>query len=115
MARPSPAFLVVGLVALAVASGAPHAEEVHADDEAIIELAWDSGCFNCHDVHERIRGPAWIEVAQRYRGDGEALERLVKKVIEGGSGNWGDDAMSPNRRVPEEDVRTLVAWLLALE
>lgn len=115
MARPSPALLAVGIVALAVTGGTPLADEERADDEAIIELAWDSGCFNCHDVNEHVRGPAWIEVARRYRSDGDALERLVKTVIEGGSGNWGDDVMSPNRRVPEEDVRTLVAWLLALE
>lgn len=115
MARSSSAVLAIGILALVVTGGPPHANDEPADDEAIIELAWDSGCFNCHDVHERIRGPAWIEVAQRYRDDGDALERLVNTVIEGGSGNWGDDVMSPNRRVPEEDVRTLVAWLLALE
>jgi len=97
------------------AGGAALADPRPADGEAMIELAWDSGCFNCHDVHERVRGPAWIEVARRYRGDEDAFEMLVEKVISGGSGNWGDDAMSPNRRVPEEDVRTLVAWLLTLE
>lgn len=86
-----------------------------AGDEAMIELAWDSGCFNCHDLHERVRGPAWTEVARRYRNDADAYERLVQTVIEGGGGNWGEDAMSPNRRVPEEDVRRLVAWLLALD
>ena len=103
-------LLVALLAARAVGAGAPA-----ADDEAMIELAWDSGCFNCHDLHERVRGPAWTAVAQRYRNDADAYERLVKTVIEGGSGNWGDDAMSPNRRVPEKDVRMLVAWLLALE
>lgn len=96
------------------------AESVHADgsppdDEAMIELAWASGCFNCHDVEERVRGPAWRDVARRYRDDPEAFERLVATVISGGSGNWGDDAMTANRRVPEADVRTLVEWLLALE
>jgi cytochrome c len=115
MLRSSSAILAIGILALAATGGPPQADEELADDEAIIELAWDSGCFNCHDVHEQIRGPAWIEVAKRYRGDSDALERLVKTVIEGGSGNWGDDVMSPNRRVPEEDVRMLVAWLLALE
>lgn len=86
-----------------------------ADDEAMIDLAWDSGCFNCHDIHEGFRGPAWVNVAERYRDDDEAFERLVDTVINGGRGNWGDEAMSPNRRVPEEDVRALVEWLLTLE
>jgi cytochrome c len=88
---------------------------LHAEDEAMLRLAWDSGCFNCHDLHEQVRGPAWTAVAERYREDDEALERLVQRVIQGGGGNWGEDVMSPNRRVPEEHVRTLVAWLLNLE
>jgi len=92
-----------------------HADGSPPDDEAMIELAWDSGCFTCHDVDERVRGPAWRDVARRYRDDPEAFERLVATVIAGGGGNWGDDAMTANRRVPEADVRTLVEWLLALE
>jgi len=102
-------------VAVMLSIAYAHADPPPADDEAMTELAWDSGCFNCHDVHERIRGPAWIEVARRYRGDEDAFEMLVEKVISGGSGTWGDDAMSPNRRVPEGDIRALVEWLLALE
>jgi cytochrome c len=113
----SPALTCTMLLAFAGlhASGLALADPQSADDEVMIELAWDSGCFNCHDVHEHIRGPAWAEVARRYRGDEGAFERLVEKVIVGGSGNWGDDAMSPNRRVPEEDIRALVGWLLTLE
>ncbi len=86
-----------------------------ADREEMIELAWKRGCFNCHEIDKTIRGPAWVDVAERYRGDDEALERLVVKVRNGGVGNWGDDPMTANRRVPEEDIRTLVGWLLSLE
>jgi cytochrome c len=112
-------LMVAAILALLVA-GLPAATAVGTeppppDDEAMLELAWDSGCFNCHDLRERIRGPAWVEVARRYRGDDAAFATLVQKVISGGSGNWGDDAMSPNRRVPEDDVRALVEWLLGLE
>lgn len=90
-------------------------DAVPAVDDAMEALAWKSGCFNCHDLREHIRGPAWTDVAARYRGDETALERLVETVRNGGRGNWGDDAMTPNRRVPEEDIRTLVTWLLELE
>jgi cytochrome c len=115
MARARSSLLLALPLAVALAGQEANADAPAADDEAMIELAWDSGCFNCHDLHERVRGPAWTEVARRYRDDEDAFERLVQTVIEGGSGNWGEDAMSPNRRVPEEDVRTLVAWLLSLE
>jgi cytochrome c len=85
------------------------------DYQPMIDLAWKSRCFNCHDVQDEVRGPAWVEVARRYRGDDEAFELLVERVRDGSSGNWGDDRMSPNRRVAEEDIRALVKWLLTLE
>jgi cytochrome c len=104
------------LLALSLAfASAPLCAGVPADEAAMIELAWDSGCFTCHDLREPLRGPAWSEIAERYRGDEGAFERLVATVISGGSGNWGDDVMSPNRRVPERDVRILVEWLLTLD
>jgi cytochrome c len=86
-----------------------------AGDEEMIELAWKRGCFNCHDVDRTVRGPAWRDVAERYRGDTSAEDALFVKVRDGSSGNWGDDRMSANRRVPEEDIRALLSWLLALE
>lgn len=97
------------------ADGYPADDPADPRHQDMIELAWKRGCFNCHDVEENVRGPAWRDVARRYRDDAGALERLVVTVREGGSGNWGDDRMSPNRRVPEEDIRTLVQWLLDLE
>lgn len=86
-----------------------------ADDAAMLELADKSRCTACHDIHEKITGPAWTEVAKRYRGDAGALERLVIKVRDGGSGNWGNVPMSPNKRVPEDNIRKLVGWILALK
>jgi cytochrome c len=112
----SRALIAAVLLALGLALPLPGAStEETQPDEAMIELAWDSGCFNCHDIDEPLRGPPWRKVAARYRGDDEAFDRLVPKVIAGGGGVWGDDVMSPNRRVPEEDVRALVKWLLTLE
>ncbi|NMG03144.1 c-type cytochrome [Azoarcus taiwanensis] len=94
------------------ASAALAADEDYA---AMVELAWKRGCFNCHDVEQKVRGPAWRDVAVRYRDDETAFGRLIVTVRDGGRGNWGNDFMSPNRRVPEEDIKRLVAWLLTLE
>lgn len=104
-----------GLLSALLLTGAAFAEMSHeADDEAMIDLAWDSGCFNCHDLDDTLRGPAWRDVAERYRDDDEALARLVVTVRDGGSGNWGEERMTPNRRVAEEDIERLVSWLLSL-
>ena len=110
-------LLVLGvlLLPLSVSANGPVAGAGDPDYQPMIDLAWKSRCFNCHDVEDKVRGPAWVEVARRYRGDDEAFELLVERVRDGSSGNWGDDRMSPNRRVAEEDIRTLVKWLLTLE
>jgi cytochrome c len=101
--------------ALVMAMPAAATEADAENPETMIELAWDSGCFNCHDLDQTVRGPAWRDVAKRYRGDAEAFARLREKIRDGGSGSWGDDRMSPNRRVPMEDIDRLLAWLLTLD
>lgn len=100
--------------ALLVASSWQATGDPQALQEQMVELAWKRGCFNCHDLETTIRGPAWQDVGARYRDDPEALERLVLVVRNGGGGNWGDDYMTANRRVPEEDIRQLVGWILTL-
>ena len=82
--------------------------------QSMLDLAERSRCLTCHEVDEKVRGPAWRDVAKRYRGDAAAEARLLVKVREGGSGVWGDDFMSPNKRVSDEDLQTLVRWILSL-
>ena len=85
------------------------------DDKAVmLELADQSRCLTCHDVDEKIRGPAWRDVARRYRDKPEEEERLVQKVFNGGGGAWGDDTMSSNKRAGMENIRVLVHWILSL-
>lgn len=103
--------LALALLALLVTTPALAAN----DDAAMLDLADKSRCTACHDVRDKITGPAWIEVANRYRNDAGAFERLVVKVREGGSGAWGTVAMSPNKRVPDETIRKLVRWILTLK
>jgi cytochrome c len=85
-----------------------------AVDPAMLELADQSRCLTCHDVDETVRGPAWRDVARRYRGKPEVEEVLVAKVYEGGGGAWGDDYMSANKRAGLDNIRILVRWILSL-
>lgn len=80
----------------------------------MLELADASRCLVCHDVEQTVRGPAWRDVAKRYRGKPEMEEILVKKVYDGGGGVWGDDAMSANKRAGIENIKVLVRWILTL-
>lgn len=95
---------------IAVAPAAPVvAEAVSASD-----LAQSSGCMGCHQVAAKVVGPSYNEVAAKYKGDVAALEMLVKKVRNGGTGTWGQVPMPPNAHVSEANVRSIVEWVLAL-
>jgi cytochrome c len=80
------------------------------------ELMRRGGCVGCHDVDEKLIGPAYRDVANRYRGQPKALEQLFKKVREGGTGNWGDASMTPNGKdkISDDDLRQLLHWILSL-
>jgi cytochrome c len=75
-------------------------------------LAQKSGCLACHNVNVKIIGPAYKDVAAKYRGQAGAEDKLVAKVKAGGSGVWGPIPMPAHPQVKEEDIRTIVKWVL---
>lgn len=81
------------------------------------ELAKKSNCLACHMVDKKLVGPSYQEVAKRYAGDKTAEAKLFDKVKKGGSGAWKDQGitipMPPNSTVKDEDIRSLVKWILA--
>jgi cytochrome c len=79
------------------------------------ELATKSACMACHAVDKKIVGPAYKEVAKKYAGDAGAEAKLIEKVKKGGSGVWGPVPMPPNVAVKDEDVKTLVQWILSMK
>ncbi|APV48952.1 cytochrome C biogenesis protein CcsA [Betaproteobacteria bacterium GR16-43] len=79
------------------------------------ELAKKNACTACHAVDRKLVGPAYKDVAKKYAGDATAEAKLIEKVKKGGSGVWGPVMMPPNGAVKDEDVKTLVKWILALK
>ena len=76
------------------------------------ELAKAKNCLACHSVDKKIVGPAYKEIAAKYANDKSAVDRLAKKVREGGVGVWGAVPMPANPQVNEAEARTLVQWVL---
>ena len=77
-------------------------------------LAKASNCLACHTVDKKLVGPAYKDVAKKYKDDKDAVEKLSKKVKAGGSGVWGPIPMPPNGpKVSDADIKTLVEWVLA--
>ena len=80
------------------------------------ELAKKHVCFACHAVDKKLVGPAYKDVAAKYRGDKGAEAKLVEKVKKGGVGAWGQVPMPPNSpQVKDADIQTLVKWILSLK
>jgi len=82
------------------------------------ELARKYGCLECHSVQSKIIGPAYEDVAARYRGDSNARAALIAKVGRGGKGNWthvtGGVPMPPfGLRAQSADIERLVDWVLS--
>ena len=80
---------------------------------AQLELAQKSGCTACHAVDKKIVGPAYKDVAAKYKGDKGAHARLEEKVKKGGVGVWGQVPMPPNSQVSDADIKKLVTWVLS--
>jgi cytochrome c len=77
-------------------------------------LAQKNACMSCHGVDKKIVGPAFKEVAAKYKGDKSAQANLVGKVKNGGKGVWGQVPMPPSPQVKDEDANKIVAWILSM-
>ncbi|MCB4810266.1 c-type cytochrome [Methylovorus menthalis] len=86
-----------------------------ADAKAAEALAQKNGCLACHSIANKVVGPAYKDVAAKYKGDKTAEAKLITKVKAGGSGVWGPIPMPPNSpHVKDEDIKTIVEWILTL-
>jgi cytochrome c len=101
-------LLAAGLL---VAGGANAA----LDTKAAEELMKKDGCAACHAIDKKIVGPAYQDVAAKYKGDAGAAAKLADKVKKGGMGVWGQIPMPPNTQVPDADINSLVGWILTLK
>lgn len=103
MKKYAAALATLGLVAVASPALA---------DEA---LAKKYACTACHAIDKKLVGPAYKDVAAKYKGDAKAEEKLAAKVKKGGSGVFGPVPMPPNPNVPDADVAKLVKWVLSIK
>jgi cytochrome c len=82
--------------------------------QADLAMAKKYNCTACHAVDKKVVGPAYQDVAKKYKGQAGAEAKLIEKVKKGGSGVWGPVPMPPNAAVPDGDVKKLVEWILSL-
>lgn len=70
-------------------------------------------CFSCHEINSKKIGPAWKDVAAKYKNKEDAVNYLSGKIINGCSGVWGDNVM-PAQNVTNQQAETLAKKILQL-
>ena len=92
----------------ALAAGFTLAAPARADEA----LAKKHNCLACHQIDKKSVGPAYKEIAKKYKGQAGIEAKLAEKVKKGGQGVWGPVPMPPNAAMSDADIKTLVDWLL---
>ena len=78
------------------------------------QLLEGSDCLSCHQLNRKSIGPAYRDVARKYRADTSATARLSRKIREGGSGVWGPVAMPAHPALTAEQADAIVAYIRSL-
>jgi cytochrome c len=93
----------------------PSTTAENAETTKGLNLISKSDCLSCHKVSEKLVGPAYQAVAERYTATDEVIDTLAQKVIQGGAGRWGGVAMTPHPQIAKEDAKTMVRYILSLK
>jgi len=96
------------VLATIVAAAAPAAFAQHA-------LAEKKNCLACHQEDKKLVGPSYKDVAKKYAGQKDAVDKLALKIQKGGSGVWGQIPMPANTQVNAEEAKQLATWILSLK
>jgi cytochrome c len=113
----APPVLFAALVLLISALFSP-APSLAADASAADSLLQDSKCFKCHAVQKKKDGPAYRDVAAKFRGDAEAEKKLIHHVTSGEKVKFEDGHTEDHKRVKTknmDEIKNLVAWIQSLE
>ena len=78
-------------------------------------LLQKNNCLACHNVTQTVVGPAFKDVANKYRGQADAADKLARKIRLGGSGVWGAMPMPAHPQIPESDAKKLAVYILNIK
>jgi cytochrome c len=79
------------------------------------DLAQKKNCMACHAIDKKVLGPAYKDVAAKYAGQKDAVDKLAAKVVKGGTGVWGNIPMPANPQVTVAEAKQLVTWIMTLK
>jgi sulfite dehydrogenase len=99
----------------ATATAPPAVAEKPAGNSDAVQLATKYGCFGCHNPTTKIVGPAYREIAAKYRSDPEAFGKIDQQIHQGGSGKWGPIIMPPFPTISAGETKALADWILGMK
>ena len=74
-----------------------------------------SDCAACHKIQEKLVGPSYLDVADKYSANPAIVQSLTNKNINGGTGVWGQVPMSPHPSIKQEEAKKMIAYILSLK
>ncbi len=98
------------LIPLTLALGLLFSAGQTAADEAAAKA---NGCMACHALDKKVVGPSFKSVANKYKGDANAADKLAKEVRTGSKGVWGPVPMPAQAKINDADLKKVLAWVLA--
>lgn len=108
MTRTPPSLAALAITLAALSGGLAHAS---VDGAAAKALATKSACMACHAADKKMVGPAYKDVAAKYKG--MEVDKLAASIKAGGSGKWGPVPMPAQAALSDADAKILAAWVLA--
>jgi len=101
-------YVVISSLGLALASGAAFAADAQ-------QLLKEKNCLTCHALDKKVVGPAYKDVAAKYKARKDAEAYLAGKIKGGSTGVWGPIPMPPNGTVNDEEAKTLAKFVLTVK
>ena len=75
-------------------------------------LATSKNCMACHAVDKKLVGPSYKDVAAKYAGQADAVDKLAVKIMKGSAGVWGPIPMPANANVNDAEAKKLATWVM---
>ncbi|RNI31651.1 c-type cytochrome [Rufibacter latericius] len=79
------------------------------------KLIAQSDCTGCHKIDQKLVGPAYEAVAEKYENNDKDTDYLAGKIIQGGKGVWGEIPMTPHPNLSQEDAKQMAQYILSLK
>jgi cytochrome c551/c552 len=92
----------------------PSAVAASSQPTNVVVFATIYGCLSCHKVEAKVVGPAFKDVAAKYRNDPAAFDKIAEQIHHGGTGKWGPAVMPPFTMVTDAQAKMLATWIMGL-